>query len=192
MATKILHLDLETTGLFAYRCGVIQLGGIVEIDGENFKEFNLKCRPFPDDVVEPKALEANGVTEHEISQFQSPQEAYSKFMDILSSVINKYDKKDKLVLACYNSQFDEDFLRKWMKKCGDSYFGSYFWTPSLCTMKLVFHHLIPERHMLPNFKLGTVAKALGIEVTGKGLHDALTDVRLSQAIYRLCEKHTIR
>ena len=42
---KILWLDTETTGLNTDKCDLIQLAGIVIIDGEEKERFNFYCQP---------------------------------------------------------------------------------------------------------------------------------------------------
>lgn len=47
---------------------------------------------------------------------------------------------------------------------GDKYFGSWFWSNSIDVMVLATPYLAAKRTEMENFKQGTVAKALGIQV----------------------------
>jgi DNA polymerase-3 subunit epsilon len=42
-----------------------------------------------------------------------------------------------------------------------------------------------RRKLMPNFKLSTVAKELGMEVKDESLHDAVYDIELTEKIYNL-------
>lgn len=193
MPTKICYIDTETTGLFAYKNGIIQIAGAIEIDGVIKKTFNLRCAPFPTDEIEPRALEVNGTSLEEVRLYPDPKKVFEELTNILGSFCDKFSKTDKYFLVGYNIKFDEDFLRKWWTKCGDKYFGSWFWTPSIDVMTLAAHHLRDQRAELPNFKLGTVAAGLGLTSSeGAGLHDASTDIDYTIQIYKLCEAHTKR
>lgn len=183
MPEKLLFIDTETTGLFAPGAGLVQIAGIVEIDGEEVEEFNLRCRPFPGDLLNKEALQIIGKTREELEALPDPADTFRAFLDVLDRHVNRYDKADKFFLVAYNAPFDNEHLRAWWKKCGGEYFGSYFWTPPLCVMNLAGVALRPAREALPNFKLATVAEAMGIKANGNH-HDALTDVRLSAGIWR--------
>ena len=52
-------------------------------------------------------------------------------------------------------------------------------------MSLAAEHLKEARSGMPNFKLGTVARTLGIEVDQTRLHDAIYDTELTYQIYQI-------
>ena len=183
MPEKLLFIDTETTGLFAPGAGLVQVAGIVEIDGQEVEEFNLWCRPFPGDLLNKEALDVIGKTREELAALPDPADAFRELLDVLDRHIVRYSKKDKFFMIAYNASFDADHLRAWFKKCGHEYFGAYFWTPPLCTMTLAGIALRQSREALPNFKLATVAEAMKIKTNGNH-HDALTDVRLNAEIWR--------
>jgi DNA polymerase III subunit epsilon len=183
MSEKLLFIDTETTGLFAPGAGLVQVAGIVEIDGEEVEQFNLWCRPFPGDLLNKEALQIIGKTRDELVALPDPADTFREFLDVLDRHIDRFDKNDKYFLVAYNAPFDADHLRAWFKKCGENFFGAYFWTPPLCVMNLAGVALRPARETLPNFKLATVAEAMGVTADGD-LHDAMTDVRLSAGIWR--------
>jgi DNA polymerase III epsilon subunit-like protein len=82
----------------------------------------------------------------------------------------------------YNARFDADFIRSFFEKCGDQYFGSWFWFPPIDVMNLALIKLMDKRATMPNFKLATVANVLGLEPEGR-LHEAHADIRLTQQIF---------
>lgn len=190
MSCKIAYIDLETTGLFAYRNGIHQIAMILEVDGEIVAEENFKCAPFRDDVVDMKALEVCGVSLEQIQSYPEPRSVFKQITSLLCKYVSKYDKTDKFHFVGYNAKFDEEFLRSFWRKNGDQYFGSFFWTPIIDVMTILGHHLRSQRNVLPNFKLGTVCEALGIEADGD-LHDAMVDIKLTRQLYNLICAHTI-
>ena len=42
---KLLFLDLETTGVKFWRNGIHQIGGIVDIDGQEAERFDIRLAP---------------------------------------------------------------------------------------------------------------------------------------------------
>ncbi len=183
MPEKLLHIDTETTGLYAPGAGLVQVAGIVEIDGEEVETFDLRCRPFPGDLLNKDALQIIGKTREELAALPDPADTFRELLDVLDRHVDRFDKADKFFMVAYNASFDNEHLRAWWKKCGGEYFGAYFWTPPLCVMTLAGIALRPSRPDLPNFKLATVAQAMRITADGDP-HDALTDVRLSAGIWR--------
>lgn len=157
---------------------------IIEIDGEIKEALDLDCKPFPNDVIMSSALEVIKKTEEELQAYQSPQTAHLALLNIMDKYVDRYDRTDKFWFIGYNSHFDDQFLRQWFSKCGDKYYGSWFWWPPLDVAMFAADYLAPERATMPNFKLATVAGQLGIEVTEEDLHDATTDVVLTRDIYR--------
>ena len=179
---KLCFIDTETTGTDPQKHGLIQLAGFIVIDGEEKETFNYRVQPFVGDAVEDSALAVNKTTRVEISTYSAPRTVYLDFASLLSKYVDKYDKRDKFFFIGYNTRFDADFVRAFFEKNGDGYFGSWFWFPPIDVMNLAAVELMEERESLQNFKLATVAYTLKIQANGE-LHDALTDIRLTQKLY---------
>lgn len=183
---KILFFDLETTGLDPKKNGIHQLSLMLEVDGEIVKEVNVNVRPFPQDEINPDALKVSGLTPEQIvgEGYYSPQSVYKSLTTLLDAYCDKFDKRDKVFLCGYNSQsFDSQFLRAFFEKNGDKYFGSYFWTVNFDVMVMAGFYLAEQRPDMPDFKLATVAKFMGIEVDETKLHDATYDLILTRGIF---------
>jgi DNA polymerase-3 subunit epsilon len=89
-----------------------------------------------------------------------------------------------MFLAGYNvASFDAQFLRGMFLQNNDVYFGSWFWSVPIDVIILAQNLLIEERSKMENFKQGTVAKYLGIDVDDTKLHDALYDIEICYKIY---------
>lgn len=195
MDIKEIHIDVETTGLYAFKHAITQLSGVIDINGKEAERFDFRCRPHEEAEVDMKALEANGQTADEIAEWENPAVVFDQFTSLLQKYVNPFDKNDKAYFVAYNAKFDEEFVRKFFSLHGKrkkAYYGSFFHQQAICTMILMNFHLKSQRHMLPNFKLGTVSAACGLTPEGVGLHDGMTDVLLSRGLYNIAEKYTIR
>lgn len=54
---KLLFFDLETTGVKFWRNGIHQIGGIVDIDGQEAERFDIRLAPNPAATIEQEALD---------------------------------------------------------------------------------------------------------------------------------------
>lgn len=50
--SKLLFFDLETTGVKFWRNGIHQIGGIVDIDGQEAERFDIRLAPNPAATIE--------------------------------------------------------------------------------------------------------------------------------------------
>jgi DNA polymerase III subunit epsilon len=178
--SKVLWLDTETTGLTASST-IIQIAGIIVIDGKEMERFNLKCRPFKGSEINPEALEVTGLTEAEIMLYPDPVEQHQKLTEIFGKYINKFNKADKFILAGHNVSFDLAQMIRWFNKCNDKYLGSYIdFKRTLDTNQLFrafqLAGVFPE---LENTKLSTIAEYFHIEFDA---HDAVADVEATRKI----------
>ncbi len=186
---KLICLDVETTGVACPASGLIQLAGVIEMDGEVRDSFDFHIRPFLGDEVSDEALVVNGITREELETYEEPQRIFTQFINILTRYIDRYDKSDKFYLVAYNARFDVEQLRAWFEKNGDQYFGSWFWHPAIDVMNMAALALAPNRPELANFKLPTVARFLGIEFDENLGHDAVYDVQVTRQLFHLlCDR----
>lgn len=186
MAIKHFFFDLETTGLDPKLSGIHQISARLFVDYLKEFEFNVHVRPFPNDQIDPKALEIAGKTIENLKQSDhySPYKVYKRIIEILSQFCNKFDKTDKIFLCGYNNAtFDNPFFRSFFEKNGDKYFDSWFFSGAIDVMTLAAQQLTPVRHLMPNFKLATVAEQLGFAVEEDSLHDAFYDLVLTTNIF---------
>lgn len=191
---KYIFLDTETTGTDPVKNGIIQLSGIVVVDQNGDKKeepFDLKMQPFPADEIDDRALQVSGTTREELATRMLCFDGHKKFCALLGRHINKFDTTDKAWMVGYNVHFDDDMLRSWFQKAGDKYFGSWFWWPPIDVAVIAALKLWDSRAEMPDFKQGTVARALGIEVDETRLHDALYDVGICRAILNACTGESI-
>lgn len=187
---KRIFLDLETTGLKCGTHGIWQIGALVEIDGQVKQGLNLTTSPYDDEVCDPEALALSSVTESEVRGYSDPLDTHKALIQFLGSFVDRYNKKDKLVMVGYNClSFDSQFLRHWFSRARDKYYGAWFWVPPVDVFPLAMYALQYRRATLPNFKLPTVAAALGIPVKEEELHDAYGHAQLVYQLYKTLEAH---
>lgn len=187
---KSLFYDLETTGVQPHINGIHQIGGIVVIDNVVKEAFNIKVRPHPKSVIESSALAVCGKTKEEIMAYQSMEEGFKHFREIVNKYVDRYDKRDKFHLIGFNNRaFDDQFLRRFFEYNGDDYFGSLFWSDSMDMSAQMSYVLKAKRHLMQNFKLGTVCNYVGIPFDKNEAHDAMYDVRKTRELYNLLEMY---
>lgn len=186
---KYLFFDLETTGFGFDKCAIIQLGGIivdvdVDLNMKPIDAINLKMCPEYGKMIDQRSLEINGYSIEDLACFQPQKEAFKKFIKFLEKHVDRFNKTDKLTLVGYNSlHFDQDFLRQWFYDNGNKFYGAYFWSNSIDVLSEATRYLMNYRPAMLNFKLGTVAKTLGIKTEEESLHDGLYDVKITYKIF---------
>lgn len=192
MVTKLLIIDVETTGVLYYRHAIHQLSAMVVIDDQVIERFNVHIRPHELAEIDETALKAGGVTREQIMAYPHRDEQHPKFKALLDRYIDPYNTRDRFFLLGYNnSWFDDAFLRNFLILQNDDSFNAYFWPNTIDVMILATQYLLPVRHLLPTFRLSRVAKYLGIEVKDEALHQADYDLGLTWEIYKKVRGKTI-
>lgn len=183
---KILWLDTETTGLDTYKNDIIQIGYIVEIDGQLMEENEILMRPRPGSDISPEALSKNKFTGKELSSFQTQEEGLYKFELMLQRHVDRFDSRDKFILAGYNVGFDDKFLRAAFKKNKHNYYGAYIMWAKLDVQSFLARYLYEsEDEDLTDQKLETVCHHFGVKFKA---HDALEDIKATRKLYTLLTK----
>lgn len=184
---KIFYLDEETTGTNPVVHDIIQLAGIIEIDGKVIERVNMNCQPFDWSAVEEEALRVNGLSIAKLNTFQEPKEMYLALLKVLGKYVNKYDKTDKFTIAGQKVGFDADFLKEFFIKCGDMYYGSWFNWRHVDLLAVVRWLRYAGRINLENDKLETIATHFGISFDA---HDAMADIETTRnLLIQITEKY---
>jgi len=185
--SKILWLDTETTGVDAFRNDIIQIGYMVEVDGQLMEENEILMRPRPDAEISAEALEKNHFTTEQLNSFQSQSEGMYKFESALQRHVDRFDSRDKFILAGYNVGFDDKFLRAAFKRNKNIYYGSYIMWAKLDVQSFLAKYLLDTDTVLTNQKLETVCNHFDIELDA---HDALEDIKATRKLYQtLLQEH---
>lgn len=176
---KVFWLDTETTGVDPINCAIVQIAGLVELNGQVVDSINLDVCPFDGALITEDALKVIGKTEQEIFSYPNHAIAYHTLETFLNGYINKYNKNDKFVLAGYNVGFDDQFMRAFFNLNNNKYYGSYFMWPKIDVQGKVAE-LCVDGLLLPNHQLSTVCNRYGVSLVA---HDALSDIKATRELY---------
>ena len=184
--TKVLWFDTETTGTDPLKHAIIQIAMVVEIEGKVYEEKTINIGPG-DAEIEDEALAVNRTSRDDLAGYQSPVHGLQEIREVFGRHVDRYDKNDKFTVGGHNVKFDVDFLRAFFERNAypePSYFGSWFNGRRLDTLELAtwLQHVGILGASLPNLKLGTLAKYLGVKFSGSGAHDALSDIKANVEI----------
>lgn len=177
---KLLFIDTETSGLDPTTHGIVQIAGIIEIDGEIKEKFNFKCQLFEGQTINADALKANKLTVEQIREFPDPLPVYKKLVAIFRKYIDQYNKVDKFYMVGQNVPFDYAFLEKFFKNCGDNYLYAYIFYDKIDLVALTAAFRVSKLLTLENVRLETVAKHFGIQYVA---HDAEADIEVTREIF---------
>lgn len=184
---KTLYFDVETTGLRPFKNEIVQLSGIIEIDGVVKETFNLRAKPEKLDTIQDSALKVIGFTKEELANFGERRDMYDQVIDLFDKYVNKFDKNDKFTPVGYNVSFDMGFLRSFFLEFNDKFLGSYIYNGEVDVLQLVNilqHKGIIET--LENRKLETLCRFHNIEINA---HDALSDIEATRELYLSMSKY---
>jgi len=182
--SKLIYVDVETTGLNKLNAGIIQLAFIVEIDGEVKDQGQFFINPLSYKrkiVVSPKALEVNGHKEEDFADYGNAAIACRDLVAILNKYIDRWDKRDKFKFVGFNSNFDTGFVQELFTDSGYDSYGQYFDYRDIDVFGLVKY-----LHHLELFNTGysqsliAACEAAGIELEA---HDALNDIIATRALH---------
>lgn len=179
---KIIFIDTETGGVNPEKTALIQLSGIIRIDKKDVEKFNFFIKPFENSEVNEKALEVQGRTLEELKteKYVEEKEVYKQFVNLLDKYVDKYDKRDKFIVAGYNVRFDVDMLKAFFQRHGNNFLFSYLDSSMLDPLYSI--RLLQVAGILPvleNNKLETWCKHFGIELKA---HDSLEDIEATKKI----------
>lgn len=182
---KQFYIDVETTGTNSYKNALVQLSGIIEIDGEEKERVNFKLRPMPKHEIDQEALDVTGKTEKELMAYPSHTRAYVEFIRVMDKYVNRFNREDKFYFIGYNADFDEGFVRAFFMNNKDFYFGSWFFWPVIDVAKLAgVRCMLDGNRPKKDFKLMTVADHFGIDVEEEEAHDAMYDIEITRKLFK--------
>ena len=144
MAGEYVAFDIETTGLKAESCDIIEIGAVRVVDGRVTERFDT----FIDDgVVIPKNItELTGITKDMLVGAPSSRDALKRFRDFCGSAC----------LVAHNARFDIGFITHHGEK-----FGIRFDLPYADTLMLSRYILHDD---VVNHKLDTLCAHYGIDM----------------------------
>ena len=175
---KSIIIDVETTSLNADKGAIIELAALVLHDKKEVGRFEVRIEPFDGAEISYDI----GKDLRRIPQ----REAYIHFIQFLDKFINKFDKEDKFHFIAYNAEFDTKFVRKFFERNGNAFYGSYFFSPSICMMQAAAMSFMKKhtRSNINSMKLKDVASANQITVKNEKLHNAMYDVEITYELFK--------
>ena len=176
---KLLFVDTETTGLDFNVNGLIQIAGIIEIDGKIKEEFDFRCNIMPGQMIADSALKVTGKTREQIAAYPDSRDVFNKLRWTFDKYIDRFNKKDKFHMVGQNIHFDYGFLNKFFLNHGNQYFYAYVNYHLIDTLAATALFSLAGHFDLPDMKLATVAEHFGIKLDA---HDALNDIRVTREI----------
>ncbi len=191
--SKVIWIDVETTGLNPDVHGLVEVGYIIEIDGEEIEKEVFKINPLTysrEVEIDSKALEINGKSLYDLKSYEDSNRVLELFLYSIGKHIDKTDKKDKFVIKGYNVGFDINFLMAWFKDCNNDYFGAWFSYKEIDVFALV--KVLKDQNMFEteNDKLLTICKHFDI---GLNAHNALDDIVATKKLYTiLTDKYIVK
>jgi DNA polymerase-3 subunit epsilon len=184
MSLKLFFFDTETTGLRYWKDGIHQISGYIDIDGEIKETFDFKVQPNPKAEISDEALAVAKITREQIANYPPMKTVYLQVIEMLGKYVNKNDKKDKFYLVGFNNaSFDNPMFQAWFKQNGDNFFKDWFWSNCFDVFVMTTPYILSVRRDMSSCNLFNVAKALGVEVDDKKLHDALYDIEITRKIF---------
>lgn len=185
---KLAFIDLETTGLDETLNGITQIAFILDIDGEIVEKKKYSVKPFPEDNITSEALKVQKTTFDNLfsEERMEPNKALEDLVSTMGKYVNQYDKTDKFYFMAYNGEsFDRPFLSAWSQKQNFKYLFSYLHFHVIDIFSMFRFYNLGKYNALPNQKLETAIKTLGLaeKYPEESLHDALVDISATRDVF---------
>jgi len=178
---NLLYIDIESTGLDHDHHEVVEIAGIIEVNGEIIDDFCFKCRPLTNNRSD-EALDIIGYTWAELQDFPHPSEAIQK----INSILRKHQLQDKIHLVGHNVSFDEKFFHNlWDTYKTDSVldFNDVFSYRSIDTLSIAMFMHYCGRESIKYFGLEQLANKLKVNIEGR-YHTAYYDAMVTRECFQ--------
>lgn len=181
---RFMWLDTETTGLETTDASAFELAFILVQNGVVICERDFYLNPLSETIkYNEDAGKIHGYTEEQIKAFPPEKEQVLKIVDFLQSSVNLFkldgSRTEKLVIAGYNVEFDKKHLKALLARNGFNY-DDYFIDTADVFEQVKRASIQKALPYLPDRKLGTVAKHLGVNL--ENAHNALADIRATREV----------
>lgn len=181
---RFMWLDTETTGLETTDASAFELAFILVQNGVVICERDFYLNPLSETIkYNEDAGKIHGYTEEQIKAFPPEKEQILKIVDFLKSSVNLFksdgSRTEKLVIAGYNVEFDKKHLKALLARNGFNY-DDYFIDTADVFEQVKRAGIQKALPYLPDRKLGTVAKHLGVNL--ENAHNALADIRATREV----------
>jgi len=150
----VVVFDIETTGLEASRCEIIEIGAVKIHNGRISETFETLIKPKT--TIPEEITELTGITDDMVVNAPSLQQVMPDFYKFCYGT----------TIMAYNIDFDYKFINTYGKKLG------YLFDMKQIDAMFLARSFVPG---LKNFKLSSVCKKLGVSLENahRAVHDAL-------------------
>ncbi len=161
LSDSFVVFDLETTGLSADNCFIIEIGAVKIVGGEIVDSFSTFVEPPI--AIPHKITELTSITDSMVRGAPREEQAVSEFMKFCEGS----------VLVAHNALFDTSFIRASLQRQDKRFLHCFIDT------LMLGRKLYPE---LKNFKLNTLAKHLKVSLENH--HRAVDDALATANIFK--------
>lgn len=182
---RFLWLDTETTGIEVTNSAAFEVAMILIDNGSFICERCFFLNPLSETInYHEEAGKVHGYSEADIKSFPTESEQVPKIARFLTDARELFQKDgsktEKLVIAGYNVGFDIKHIKALLERNGfkfEDYFSNTVADVFEQVKRAGMQKALPY---LPDRKLGTVAKHLGVNL--ENVHDALADIKATRDV----------
>nr|WP_298680838.1 3'-5' exonuclease [uncultured Treponema sp.] len=182
---RFMWIDTETTGIDTSDSAAFQVACVLVDNGRLIRERCFFLNPLSETIKYHEGAGAiHGYSEEEIKAFPPETEQVPKIAAFFAEARELWEKDgsktEKMIIAGYNVGFDIGHIKALLERNGyqlEDYFMSIVADVFLQVKKAEVQKALPY---LPDRKLGTVAKHLGVSL--ENAHDALADIEATREV----------
>lgn len=182
---RFMWIDTETTGLDTSNSAAFQVACVLVDNGQLICERCFFLNPLSETIkYHEDAGAVHGYSEEQIKAFPLEKEEVPKiaafFAEAKELFENDSSKTEKMIIAGYNVGFDIGHIKVLLERNGyrlEDYFMSIVADVFLQVKRAGVQKALPY---LPDRKLGTVAKHLGVSL--ENAHGALADIEATREV----------
>ena len=182
---RFMWIDTETTGIDTSDSAAFQVACVLVDNGQLICERCFFLNPLSETITYHEGAGAvHGYSEEQIKAFPPETEQVPKIAAFFAEARELWEKDgsktEKMIIAGYNVGFDIGHVKALFERNGyrlEDYFVNVVADVFLQVKKAGVQKALPY---LPDRKLGTVAKHLGVNL--ENAHDALADITATREV----------
>lgn len=182
---RFMWIDTETTGIDTSDSAAFQVACVLVDNGQLICERCFFLNPLSETIkYHEGAGSVHGYSEEQIKAFPPEKEQVSRIATFFEEARELFEKDgsktERMIIAGYNVGFDIGHIKALLERNGyrlEDYFINVIADVFLQVKKAGVQKALPY---LPDRKLGTVAKHLGVSL--ENAHDALADIEATREV----------
>lgn len=192
---KRCYFEVKTSGKDINAHGILQIGGIIEIDNTIMDTFNLKCKPYISDSINIETMLSYDLSWEEwVEDIENlhPKDVVETIISYLDKFVDKADPLDKFQYVGFKASEQIKFLQMLFIRNGYKDFKDYFWFPVLNILYITEFILEVDRYKFTEFSLGSIANYFGFKIDLNSIFDPFYRVTLLRNLYHILEKFRVQ